>query len=43
MDWAVQKLEVTFPECNRRFLEDILNQCNGDCQKAAALLHETMS
>ncbi|CAL8342012.1 unnamed protein product [Boreogadus saida] len=42
-DWAVQKLKVTFPECNRRFLEDILNQCDGDCQQAAALLHETMS
>ncbi|CAL8266657.1 unnamed protein product [Lota lota] len=42
-EWAVKKLEVTFPECNQRFLEDILNQCNGDWQQAATLLHETMS
>ncbi|CAL8321282.1 unnamed protein product [Merluccius merluccius] len=41
-EWAVTKLEVRFPEVCRRFLEDILTQCDGDWQQAAALLSETL-
>ncbi|AWP13617.1 putative epithelial-stromal interaction protein 1-like [Scophthalmus maximus] len=37
-DWALMELVNSFPGCSRVFLEDILDQCDGDCERAAALL-----
>lgn len=37
-DWALMKLMNSFPEYNRAFLEDILEQCNSDYQQAYTLL-----
>ncbi|TKS67884.1 Epithelial-stromal interaction protein 1 [Collichthys lucidus] len=37
-DWALMKLMNSFPDCARVFLEDILDQCNGDYEQACTLL-----
>ncbi|KAM7380216.1 hypothetical protein PAMP_003529 [Pampus punctatissimus] len=37
-EWALMKLMSNFPDCSRVFLEDILNQCNGDYQQAYTIL-----
>uniref|UniRef100_A0A4W5LA41 CUE domain-containing protein n=1 Tax=Hucho hucho TaxID=62062 RepID=A0A4W5LA41_9TELE len=37
-EWVVMKLQNSFPFCERPFLEDIVIQCNGDCQQAYDLL-----
>lgn len=42
-DWALMKLINSFPDCCRVFLEDILNQCNGDYEQASTLLISTLS
>ncbi|XP_021179169.2 epithelial-stromal interaction protein 1 isoform X2 [Fundulus heteroclitus] len=42
-DWNLMKLMNNFPDCNREFLEDILNQCNGDYQQAYTLLICTLN
>lgn len=42
-DWALMKLESSFPDCCRVFLEDILNQCSGDYEQAYTLLISTLS
>lgn len=40
-DWALMKLMNSFPDCARVFLEDILDQCNGDYEQAYTLLIST--
>ncbi|KAG8000983.1 hypothetical protein GBF38_018375 [Nibea albiflora] len=42
-DWALMKLTNSFPDCARVFLEDILDQCNGDYEQAYTLLISTLS
>ncbi|KAM4559075.1 uncharacterized protein epsti1 [Odontesthes bonariensis] len=42
-DWALMKLIAIFPDCAKCFLEDILNQCNGDYEQAHSLLLCTLS
>lgn len=42
-DWALMKLMNSFPDCCKVFLEDILNQCNGDYEQAYTLLITTLS
>ncbi|XP_034549145.1 epithelial-stromal interaction protein 1 [Notolabrus celidotus] len=42
-DWALMKLMKSFPDCCKAFLEDILDQCNGDYDQASALLISTLS
>ncbi|XP_040004944.1 epithelial-stromal interaction protein 1 isoform X2 [Xiphias gladius] len=37
-DWALMRLMNRFPNCSRVFLEDILDQCNGDYEQAYTLL-----
>ncbi|XP_018584808.1 epithelial-stromal interaction protein 1 [Scleropages formosus] len=37
-EWAVMKLLIRFPSCEREFLQDIVAQCNGDYQQACSLL-----
>ncbi|XP_035250620.1 epithelial-stromal interaction protein 1 [Anguilla anguilla] len=37
-DWVVMKLINDFPFCERDFLEDIVDQCDGDYQRAYSLL-----
>ncbi|XP_069568138.1 epithelial-stromal interaction protein 1 [Brachyistius frenatus] len=37
-DWALMKLMSRFPDCSKGFLEDILDQCNGDYEEANTLL-----
>ncbi|TNN79053.1 Epithelial-stromal interaction protein 1 [Liparis tanakae] len=38
-DWALEKLMTSFPDYNRAFLEDILDQCSNDCEQAFTLLN----
>ncbi|XP_068428712.1 epithelial-stromal interaction protein 1 isoform X2 [Clinocottus analis] len=38
-DWALVKLMNSFPDYNRAFLEDILDQCNSDYEQAFTLLN----
>ncbi|XP_034417203.1 epithelial-stromal interaction protein 1 [Cyclopterus lumpus] len=38
-DWALEKLMTSFPDYNRAFLEDILDQCNSDFEQAFTLLN----
>ncbi|XP_073330372.1 epithelial-stromal interaction protein 1 [Pagrus major] len=42
-DWSLMKLINSFPDCSRVFLEDILDQCNGDYEQAYSLLISTLS
>ena len=42
-DWALMKLINHFPDCSRVFLEDILDQCNGDFEEAYTLLISTLT
>ncbi|CAJ1078936.1 epithelial-stromal interaction protein 1 [Xyrichtys novacula] len=42
-DWALMKLVNSFPNFSKEFLEDILNQCNGDYEQAYVLLISTLS
>ncbi|KAM6978274.1 uncharacterized protein epsti1 [Tautogolabrus adspersus] len=42
-DWALSQLMNSFPNCCKVFLEDILDQCNGDYDEAYALLISTLS
>ncbi|XP_070770740.1 epithelial-stromal interaction protein 1 [Enoplosus armatus] len=42
-DWALMKLITVFPDCSRVFLEDILDQCDGDYERAYTLLMCTLS
>ncbi|XP_044073281.1 epithelial-stromal interaction protein 1 isoform X2 [Siniperca chuatsi] len=42
-DWALMKLMNSFPDCCRVFLEDILDQCDGDYEQAYTLLISTLS
>ncbi|XP_072253446.1 uncharacterized protein epsti1 isoform X2 [Leuresthes tenuis] len=42
-DWALMKLMTIFPDCAKCFLEDILNQCNGNYEQAHSLLLCTLS
>ncbi|XP_076603455.1 epithelial-stromal interaction protein 1 [Chaetodon auriga] len=42
-DWALMKLTNCFPACSRVFLEDILDQCNSDYEKAYTLLICTLN
>ncbi|XP_022064502.2 epithelial-stromal interaction protein 1 [Acanthochromis polyacanthus] len=37
-DWALIKLTNRFPDCSKDFLEDILQQCNGNYEEALTLL-----
>ncbi|XP_051937771.1 regulator of nonsense transcripts 3A [Hippocampus zosterae] len=43
LEWALMKLMVNLPELSRVFLEDILDQCAGDYQRAHTLLKHTMT
>ncbi|XP_074550226.1 epithelial-stromal interaction protein 1 [Halichoeres trimaculatus] len=43
IDWALMKLMSSFPDCCKAFLEDILDQCNGDYEQAHILLISTLS
>ncbi|XP_056287727.1 epithelial-stromal interaction protein 1 [Pseudoliparis swirei] len=38
-DWALEELMTSFPDYNRAFLEDILDQCNSDYEEAFTLLN----
>ncbi|XP_040913582.1 epithelial-stromal interaction protein 1 isoform X2 [Toxotes jaculatrix] len=42
-DWALMKLMNSFPDCSNVFLEDILDQCNGDYEQAYKLLSLALS
>ncbi|XP_060909641.1 epithelial-stromal interaction protein 1 [Labrus mixtus] len=42
-DWALMELMSSFPNCCKVFLEEILDQCNGDYDQASALLISTLS
>lgn len=37
-NWTLMKLMANFPDCNKVFLEDILNQCNYNYEQAYELL-----
>ncbi|XP_076011618.1 epithelial-stromal interaction protein 1 [Genypterus blacodes] len=37
-DWDLEKLVMEFPNCSRIFLEDIIDQCDGDYEKVVMLL-----
>ncbi|XP_022595996.1 epithelial-stromal interaction protein 1 [Seriola dumerili] len=37
-NWSLMKLMNSFPDYNKAFLEDILDQCNGDYEQAYTLL-----
>ncbi|KAJ3591573.1 hypothetical protein NHX12_006706 [Muraenolepis orangiensis] len=43
LELVVTNLELLFPECSRRFLEDIVLQCDGDAEQASDLLSQTLS
>ncbi|XP_020493438.1 epithelial-stromal interaction protein 1 [Labrus bergylta] len=42
-DWALKELMSSFPNCCKMFLEEILDQCNGDYDQAYALLISTLT
>ncbi|KAG7471690.1 hypothetical protein JOB18_001577, partial [Solea senegalensis] len=37
-DFVLRRLMSDFPQCNRKFLEDIINQCHGDYEQIHSLL-----
>ncbi|KAA8593109.1 hypothetical protein FQN60_018564 [Etheostoma spectabile] len=39
VDWALMRLMSSFPDFSKVFLEDILDQCNGDYDQAYTLLN----
>ncbi|KAM9851342.1 uncharacterized protein epsti1 [Aulostomus maculatus] len=42
-EWALMKLMSNFPECNKVFLKDILDQCNNDYEQAYTLIISTLT
>ncbi|XP_028447058.1 epithelial-stromal interaction protein 1 [Perca flavescens] len=42
-DWALMRLMNRFPDFSKVFLEDILDQCNGDYDQAYTLLNCTLN
>ncbi|XP_067460266.1 epithelial-stromal interaction protein 1 isoform X1 [Thunnus thynnus] len=42
-EWDLMKLMSNFPDCSRVFLEDILDQCNGDYEQAYTILISSLS
>ncbi|XP_058510818.1 epithelial-stromal interaction protein 1 [Solea solea] len=37
-DFVLRRLMSDFPQCNRKFLEDMINQCHGDYERIHSLL-----